>query len=101
MNGTSLQILFCFAADGSGKHKSDQQRFTIKKPWVGILAENKKMWKEQAAKGLSVFLFDKVLSILSVSVIIFFPVDAEQRALQQQLEENSDANKPAPVEEEE
>lgn len=63
--------------DGAGKHKSDQQRFTIKKPWVGILAENKKMWKEQAAK------------------------DAEQRALLQQLEENIDASKSAPVEEEE
>ena len=35
---------------GDGKHKADQQRFTIKKPWVATLAENKKLWKEQAAR---------------------------------------------------
>lgn len=53
--------------DGSGKHKEGQQRFTIKKPWVNTLAENKKQWKEQAAK------------------------DAELRALQQQAEESAEA----------
>ncbi|KAK3915870.1 Calcium/calmodulin-dependent 3',5'-cyclic nucleotide phosphodiesterase 1 [Frankliniella fusca] len=57
------------------KHKSEQ-RFTIKKPWVAILAENKKQWKEQAAK------------------------DAELRALQQQTEEMTGGNLSASVEEE-
>ncbi|KAE8745217.1 hypothetical protein FOCC_FOCC008108 [Frankliniella occidentalis] len=61
---------------GDQKYKNEQ-RFTIKKPWVGTLAENKKQWKEQAAK------------------------DAEQRALQQQAEEMAAGDKSAAVEEEE
>jgi hypothetical protein len=44
-----LHLSLCLPGDG--KHKADQQRFTIKKPWVATLAENKKLWKEQAARG--------------------------------------------------
>lgn len=36
--------------NGDDEEKPDK-RFKIKKPWVGCLAENKKIWKEQAIKG--------------------------------------------------
>lgn len=35
---------------------SDKTRFRIRKPWVTCLAENKKIWKEQAVKGELVLL---------------------------------------------
>lgn len=58
------------SGDASGKHKVDQQRFTIKKPWIAILAENKKMWKEQAAKG------DNAITLIIVDLkSIYFPIN--------------------------
>lgn len=36
---------------GSGGHGDKHSRFHIKKPWVTCLAENKKIWKEQAVRG--------------------------------------------------
>lgn len=44
--------------------KSDDDkptRFKIKKPWVTCLAENKKIWKEQAVKGKWKFPFKNLL----------------------------------------
>ena len=32
------------------------KKFTIKKPWIACLAENKKNWKERAAQGIYVYL---------------------------------------------
>lgn len=37
----------------SATSPNDKSRFKIKKPWVTCLAENKKIWKEQAVKGES------------------------------------------------
>lgn len=34
-----------------GSHGDKHSRFHIKKPWVTCLAENKKIWKEQAVRG--------------------------------------------------
>ena len=42
------------ATSATSNNGSDEKpaRFKIKKPWVTCLAENKKIWKEQAVKGL-------------------------------------------------
>ncbi|XP_049829382.1 dual specificity calcium/calmodulin-dependent 3',5'-cyclic nucleotide phosphodiesterase 1-like isoform X3 [Schistocerca gregaria] len=56
--------------NGSTRSPERGQKYTIKKPWIGCLAENKRIWKEQAAK------------------------DAEARAQQQQ---NAEENNPTDV----
>jgi hypothetical protein len=35
----------------AGEATEKSSRFKIKKPWIGCLAENKRIWKEQAVKG--------------------------------------------------
>jgi hypothetical protein len=37
--------------NSSDENNSSPKRFRIRKPWVTCLAENKKIWKEQAIKG--------------------------------------------------
>lgn len=48
--GTS-KVVVC-GTSGKIDTKSEPARFKIKKPWVTCLAENKKIWKDQAVKGL-------------------------------------------------
>lgn len=43
-------------AKASGAEIEKPSRFKIKKPWVTCLAENKKIWKEQAVKGKKGYL---------------------------------------------
>lgn len=42
-------------ASGTSTDKEKPKRFKIKKPWVTCLAENKKIWKEQAVKGMILY----------------------------------------------
>lgn len=52
-----------------------KQKFTIRKPWINCLSENKKIWKEQALKGkkINVFCFFlKNFSIATFMLFIFF-----------------------------
>lgn len=70
-------------------------RFKIKKPWVTCLAENKKIWKEQAVKG-------KIEYFLQKCHLIFFSIDAEARAIlaaEQAAKEAAEAAIEAPPEE--
>lgn len=39
------------ATDSAPKNGEKPARFQVKKPWIECLAENKKIWKEQAIKG--------------------------------------------------
>lgn len=47
------------------KAPSDEKptRFKIKKPWITCLAENKKIWKDQAVKGKTLFCFADFCSL--------------------------------------
>lgn len=42
---------------GKNNGNDDKGRFIIRKPWVTCLAENKKIWKEQAVRGEFFFCF--------------------------------------------
>ena len=48
-----VEPLPCGATSTNSEKPSSALRFTIKKPWVGILTDNKRLWKDQAAKGIT------------------------------------------------
>lgn len=51
--GSSEAIVKSEEKPPSGGDNEKPTRFRVKKPWVSCLAENKKIWKEQAVKGES------------------------------------------------
>ena len=52
----SSEAIVCEKKDeiSSGGDSEKLSRFKIKKPWINCLAENKKIWKEQAVKGKAI-----------------------------------------------
>lgn len=46
----------------SPKHSNTGKKAKIHRPWVACLAENKRIWKEQAAKGM---LYQFLIIIIS------------------------------------
>lgn len=66
-------------ASKNGDSETVSTKFKIKKPWVGCLAENKKIWKEQAIKGKH-FIFFFVIFWLKKIITIIIKLDAEARA---------------------
>lgn len=51
---------------GKNNGNDDKGRFIIRKPWVTCLAENKKIWKEQAVRG-EFFFFCFVIKSIYIS----------------------------------
>lgn len=53
----SSEAILCEKSDETSNSVDNEKptRFKIKKPWIACLAENKKIWKEQAVKGESEF----------------------------------------------
>jgi len=46
---------------GSG---GENRRFKIGKPWISCLADNKKIWKEQAVRGMLLQLNEIILVVI-------------------------------------